>query len=144
MDYINSYLVIQKMRYKDKLEYSIDMEPEIGAEPMLRLTVQPIVENAIYHGLKYKEGKGSLEISARAAGDDIVIEIRDDGQGMDEETLAHIFEKHQVNYRSNGIGVYNVQRRLKLYYGERYGLTYKSEKNKGTLAVIRIPRKAGR
>ena len=60
-----------------------------------------------------------------------VIEIADDGVGMDEETLEHFFEKHKVNYRSNGVGVYNVQRRLSMYYGKEYGLSYKSEKGKG-------------
>ena len=62
---------------------------------------------------------------------------------MDEETLSHIFEKHKVNYHSNGVGVYNVQKRLKLYYGEEYGIVYKSRKNEGTRAVITIPMETG-
>ena len=72
-------------------------------------------------------------------GRNAVIEIKDDGVGMDEETLAHIFEKHKVNYRSNGVGVYNVQRRLSMYYGKDYGLRYKSEKGKGTTVTVVIP-----
>ena len=68
-----------------------------------------------------------------------VIEIADDGVGMDAETLNRIFEKHKVNYRSNGVGVYNVQRRLSMYYGKEYGLSYKSEKGKGTTVTVVIP-----
>ena len=68
-----------------------------------------------------------------------VIEIADDGVGMDEETLNRIFEKHKVNYRSNGVGVYNVQRRLSMYNGKEYGLSYKSEKGKGTTVTVVIP-----
>ena len=68
-----------------------------------------------------------------------MIEITDDGVGMDEETLDRIFEKHKVNYRSNGVGVYNVQRRLSMYYGKEYGLRYKSEKGKGTTVTVVIP-----
>ena len=74
-------------------------------------------------------------------GDDAVLEIIDDGVGMDEETRKHIFERHKVNYHSNGVGVYNVQKRLSLYYGSGYGLSYQSEKGKGTTVTIVIPKK---
>ena len=80
-----------------------------------------------------------LRVTGYQRGQDAVIEISDDGVGMDEETLSHIFEKHKVNYRSNGVGVYNVQRRLSMYYGEDYGLHYKSEKGKGTTVTVVIP-----
>ena len=138
-EYARSYLTIQKMRYQDKLEYSLTLDPEAGRAMILKLALQPIIENAIYHGLKYKEDRGMLTITGIRERDDVVIEIRDDGVGMDEETLKHIFDEHKVNYRSNGIGVYNVQRRLRLFYGEPYGITYRSRKGSGTTARIRIP-----
>lgn len=69
----------------------------------------------------------------------VVLQVIDDGVGMDQETLAHIYDRHKVNYHSNGVGVYNVQKRLQLYYGEAYGITYQSEKGKGTIATITIP-----
>lgn len=97
------------------------------------------MENAIYHGLKYKETKGILRVTGYQRGQEAVLEVSDDGVGMDEETLKHIFEKHKVNYRSNGVGVYNVQRRLSMYYGKDYGLRYKSEKGKGTTVTVVIP-----
>ena len=142
-EYAGSYLTIQKMRYQDKLEYSLELDPEAARATIIKLALQPIIENAIYHGLKYKEDRGLLTVTGVRDGDDVVIEIRDDGVGMDEETRRHIFDEHKVNYRSNGIGVYNVQRRLKLFYGNSYGITYRSEKGVGTTARIRIPFETG-
>ena len=140
VEYCRNYLTIQKMRYKDKLEFRIDVAPEITSCQIIKLVLQPLIENAIYHGLKYKESKGLLELIGYAAGEDIIFEIRDNGVGMDEETLNHIFERHTVNYRSNGVGVYNVERRIKLTYGQEYGITYKSRSGEGTVARVCIPK----
>lgn len=142
-EYARSYLTIQKMRYKDKLEFQIDISPAIFGVKIIKLVLQPIIENAIYHGLKYKDSKGFLIVRGYREGEKAVLEVEDNGVGMDEETLSHIFEKHKVNYHSNGVGVYNVQKRLKLYYGEEYGIVYKSKKNEGTRAVITIPVETG-
>ena len=141
VEYVRSYLTIQKMRYKDKLEFEINVDPRITHAQIIRLVLQPIVENAIYHGLKYKESKGMLKVQGYELGERIIIDITDDGVGMDEETLKHIYDKHKVNYHSNGVGVYNVQQRLVLYYGKEYGIIYHSEKGKGTTATVVIPKK---
>ena len=141
VEYVRSYLTIQKMRYKDKLEFDINVDPRITHAQIIRLVLQPIVENAIYHGLKYKESKGMLKVHGYELGERIIIDITDDGVGMDEETLKHIYDKHKVNYHSNGVGVYNVQQRLVLYYGKEYGIIYHSEKGKGTTATVVIPKK---
>ena len=109
------------------------------AASMIKLVLQPIIENAIYHGLKYKESKGLLIIKGFPKDGNAVLQVIDDGVGMDEETLAHIYDRHKVNYHSNGVGVYNVQKRLKLYYGEDYGITYESAPGEGTTATITIP-----
>lgn len=139
VEYARGYLTIQKMRYKDKMEYQIDVEPEILHIPLIKLVLQPVIENAIYHGLKYKESKGLLIVKGFMKDGNVVLQVIDDGVGMDQETLAHIYDRHKVNYHSNGVGVYNVQKRLQLYYGEAYGITYQSEKGKGTIATITIP-----
>ena len=139
VEYARGYLTIQKMRYKDKLEFRIDVDPSILYIPLIKLVLQPIIENAIYHGLKYKESKGLLIVKGFMKDGNAVLQVIDDGVGMDEETLSHIYDKHKVNYHSNGVGVYNVQKRLKLYYGDDYGITYESEKGKGTTATITIP-----
>ena len=141
VEYVRSYLTIQKMRYKDKLDFEINVDPRITHAQIIRLVLQPIVENAIYHGLKYKESKGMLKVHGYELGERIIIDITDDGVGMDEETLKHIYDKHKVNYHSNGVGVYNVQQRLVLYYGKEYGIIYHSEKGKGTTATVVIPKK---
>lgn len=141
VEYARSYLTIQKMRYKDKLEFRIEVEPEIQCVQIIKLVLQPIIENAIYHGLKYKESKGLLIVRGYEKDGNAVIDILDNGVGMDSETLSHIFERHKVDYHSNGVGVYNVQKRLKLYYGNDYGMAYKSEPGRGTAATITIPMK---
>ena len=139
VEYARGYLTIQKMRYKDKLEFQIEVDSSILYIPLIKLVLQPIIENAIYHGLKYKESKGLLIVKGFMKDGNAVLQVIDDGVGMDEETLAHIYDKHKVNYHSNGVGVYNVQKRLKLYYGEDYGITYTIELGKGTTATITIP-----
>lgn len=140
VEYCKNYLTIQKMRYQDKLEFEIQVEPSIGNEKIIKLVLQPLIENAIYHGLKYKESKGFLLIRGYEQDGNILFEIQDNGVGMSEETLNHIFEKHTVNYRSNGVGVYNVQKRIQLTYGSEYGISYTSVQGKGTTAVVKIPK----
>lgn len=140
LEYAKSYLIIQKMRYKDKLEFSVESDPGLKQERVLNLLLQPMVENAIYHGIKTKEGKGFIRISAQKDGGDIVFTVEDNGVGMDQETLAHIFHKskEKEKEKSNGIGVYNVHMRIRLYYGEGYGLTFESSPGEGTRVYIRV------
>lgn len=139
IEYARGYLTIQKMRYKDKMEFQIDVDPAILHINLIKLVLQPIIENAIYHGLKYKESKGLLQVKGYLKDGNAVLQVIDNGVGMDADTLAHIYDKHKVNYQSNGVGVYNVQKRLQLYYGSDYGIVYESEKGKGTTATITIP-----
>ena len=136
IEYVRSYLTIQKMRYKDKLEYSIEVAPEILHVMIIKFALQPLVENAIYHGLKYKETKGNLNIRGYERGSKVCITIADDGVGMDDETLEHIFDETKKAHKSNGVGVPNVQKRLQLYYGAEYGITYISRKGVGTVATV--------
>lgn len=140
VEYCRNYLIIQKMRYKDKLEFEIDLDPDIKGEKIIKLVLQPLIENAIYHGLKYKESKGMLMLKGYGLEDDIIFEIIDNGVGMDQDTMEHIFERHKVNYRSNGVGVYNVERRIRLSYGQEYGISYKSKLGEGTVATVKIPK----
>lgn len=139
VEYARGYLTIQKMRYKDKMEFQIDVDPAILHINLIKLVLQPVIENAIYHGLKYKESKGLLIVKGFMKNGNAVLQVIDNGVGMDEETLAHIYDRHKVNYQSNGVGVYNVQKRLQLYYGSAYGITYESKVGVGTTATITIP-----
>ena len=139
IEYARGYLTIQKMRYKDKLEFQIEVEPSILNIHLIKLVLQPVIENAIYHGLKYKESRGFLQVKGFMKNGNVVLQVIDDGVGMDQETLDHIYERHKVDYHSNGVGIYNVQKRLQLYYGNEYGIVYESKVGEGTTATITIP-----
>lgn len=142
IEYVRSYLTIQKMRYKDKLEFAIQVDPQIREERIVNLVLQPIVENAIYHGIKNKEGNGLIQITGALEEGDIVLRVIDNGAGMDEETLAHIFDRsreHEDN-KKNGVGIYNVHLRIKLYCGEGYGLEFASKEGEGTVVTIKLAR----
>ena len=146
MNYVQSYLTIQKMRYKDKLEYTIDVDSEICSVSIIKFAIQPLVENAIYHGLKYKDTKGKISIRGYVRGKKGYITITDDGVGMDEETLKYIFDEKQKKEKkpkSNGVGVPTVQKRLQLYYGPEYGISYISRQGEGTVATGTIPLDGG-
>ena len=140
IEYTRSYLTIQQMRYKDKLEYEIDVDSDIQKEKIINLILQPLVENAIYHGIKYKGSKGKIIIRGFGEEDKIVIQVLDNGIGMDRETLTNIMDKSKANEGTGGVGVYNVHTRLQLYYGEKYGLHLESAPGEGTVATITIPR----
>ena len=139
LSYARSYLTIQQMRYKDKLSFLVEADPEVLPMRIIRLILQPLIENAIYHGIKYKESPGQILVRAYKEEDQLILLIRDDGVGMDEEVLKHIFDRHKVNYQSNGVGVYNVQQRIRLYYGQEYGIRYESRPGEGTTARITLP-----
>lgn len=139
VEYTRSYLTIQKMRYKDKLEYEIEVSKEVLGQKIPKLVLQPLVENAIYHGIKYKEGKGIVRIEGWMDTQDMVLRITDDGIGMTEEQLSKIFEKRETDVRKNGVGVLNVHERIQLYYGKDYGLRFYSTSGEGTMVEVHIP-----
>lgn len=139
IEYTRSYLTIQKMRYVDKLEYEIDVEPAVMRMDIVKLIIQPLVENAIYHGIKYKEGKGLIRITGGFMDDQVVLKVSDNGVGMSEEELSHVFDERVTDTRKNGVGVLNVHRRIRLYYGGEYGLSFESEEGKGTCVSIHLP-----
>lgn len=139
IDYTRIYLTIQKSRYKDKLNFEININEDILDQKIVKLTLQPIVENAIYHGVKFREQKGTVWISGFWENGKIMLTVTDNGAGMNAEQLAHIFESKKKKTKSNGVGIINVQNRLHLYYGKEYGLNYESEEGIGTTVYICIP-----
>lgn len=141
--YTESYLIIQKMRYKDKLKYSIEMDPLIEKVKIIKLIVQPLVENAIYHGIKNKEGMGTILVEAKQQETGIVIRVMDDGPGMTEDQIMHIFDKKEAVTQKNSVGIRNVHRRIQLYFGEEYGLSFISSIGMGTIVSINLPGKTG-
>lgn len=135
---VASYLEIQQIRYFDILDYEIHISDAIKKNYIPKLTLQPLVENAIYHGIKNKRQKGKINISAYENETDIFIEIHDDGAGMTEERREKIEEDLSENQHS-GLGLANVYKRLKLYFGPDYGLHFESTLNEGTKVIVHIP-----
>ena len=142
-EHIESYLSIQKFRYRDILSYDIDFEDEILDHSILKLTLQPIVENALYHGIKNKRGMGHIQIDGRMAGDNIEFIVSDNGIGMREEEAEHlrnVISGLISDDRSDGgFGLFNVNQRLELNYGKEYGLNIESTYNVGTTIRVKIP-----
>lgn len=139
LGYTREYLTIQKMRYRDQLEFEIDVPARIQRKSIVKLVIQPIVENAIYHGIKYKETKGMIYITGEMTKEKIILCIRDNGVGMEQEVLDHVLENKRPDEVSNKVGVYNVHNRLQLYYGKEYGLAYESTPGIGTSVYVTIP-----
>ncbi|MBI9096248.1 MAG: sensor histidine kinase [Sphaerochaeta sp.] len=141
LEHVRNYLIIQQIRYQGKFEFSILVDEDIENSPTIKLIVQPIVENAIYHGIKYLQEMGHIDIKVyRRKPGAIVLEIRDNGVGMDEEKLTKILSFNGTHFpKGNGIGVRNVHQRVQLYYGSDFGLEISSELDEGTLVRIVIP-----
>ncbi|SES90320.1 sensor histidine kinase [[Clostridium] polysaccharolyticum] len=135
---VESYLQIQKIRYSDILAYSIQIEDSILQYDIPKLTLQPLVENALYHGVKNKRGVGHIWVQGMEE-DGIVLKVIDDGAGMTKEQLeelrAGVYED-----RHTGLGLVNVHKRLNLYYGADYGLTFESSPGEGTTVCVKIPK----
>jgi two-component system sensor histidine kinase YesM len=141
LEHVRNYLIIQQIRYQDKFNFLIDMDEGMENLPTIKLIIQPIVENAIYHGIKYLQEMGYITIKVfRRKPGAVVIEVRDNGVGMDEERLNNILCFEGTHHKDGtGIGVRNVHQRIQLYYGSDYGLEISSELDEGTLVRLVIP-----
>ncbi len=144
--HVRSYLQIQQVRYQDILEYDISIPEELYKTVLPKITLQPLVENALYHGIKNRRGGGKIEISAVLIGDDVIISVKDNGMGMDEERLMKVISNlDDKNQEISGqrmresYGLYNVNQRIKLKFGKQYGLSISSVFGEGTCAEVRIP-----
>lgn len=140
-NHIRSYLEIQRVRYRDILEYDIQIDKVLYDYQILKLTLQPLVENALYHGIKHKRTKGHISIYGEKEGGELRLVVRDDGAGMEEKELEQIRDEIQrpCEETEKGFGLANVNERIRVYFGTGYGMAIESEKNKGTVVEIRIP-----
>jgi len=141
MEHVQNYLLIQSMRYTDKFDYEIMIAEELRSCRTIKLLVQPIVENCIYHGIKKQKGKGKIQVFTYKEDGNIYIEVIDDGIGMTEEMCIHVLDRNTKAEKrmGSGMGVWNVNERIKLYFGEIYGLTFESKAGKGTKVTICLP-----
>ena len=141
--HVSNYLYIQKIRYKDKLNYVIHVDESLYAVEVPKLILQPLVENAIYHGMAYADGDGEISVRAFRDGEDVLIEVSDNGPGMPEEVVANLLNPNgpaaAAGAKGSGIGFRNVHQRIRLTFGADYGLTILSEPDDGTTVRIRLP-----
>ncbi len=144
LDHILTYLKIQQLRFGDRVNYKVTIQPDMNLEEyrMLPLLLQPIVENAIVHGLEAKESDGMVWVSIYIQNAVVYVDISDNGCGMDKKTMQEVMQKvddYTRNRRKSSIGLYNINRRIKLNYGEEYGLILQSTPGEGTMVRVTFP-----
>ena len=129
---MRNYLIIQQIRYYDVLTYEVIVDEDIPDINILKLMLQPLVENALYHGIKNTRGRGKITVAIKKEGEKLKFSVTDTGIGMKPKTLKEL--NHEINHGrgEKGYGLYNVNRRLKLYYESSEGIEIKSEYKKGT------------
>ena len=143
IEHLQGYIKLQNHRFDDKFNLIIDVNDDLLHTKIIKLVFQPVVENAIFHALETIEGKGIINLNGYMDGHDVIFEISDNGLGMKENQLEDLnrsinnFDKQQDG--SRGIGLRNINERIKLYFGDQYGLEIYSTFNKGTKVIIKIP-----
>ena len=146
LERIRSYLTIQQMRYRDILDFRIEVSDAVSENTILKLILQPLVENALYHGIKNKRQGGTIIVRARRKGtDEVQLEVEDNGIGFTPEKLAQLRAELEDDTGDikleSGFGIGNVNKRIRLYYGKPYGVSVESEYTTGTRVTLVIPAK---
>lgn len=141
LEHARNYLTIQNIRYKNKFSYSIEADEETLYLTSIKLIIQPLIENAIYHGMEYMSGEGDILVKSYKKNEDLYIDIIDNGLGMLQEVADKLLTEEVNNQqrKGSGIGLKNVHERIKLYFGEKYGLEIYSEPDEGTIIRIHMP-----
>nr|WP_246070508.1 sensor histidine kinase [Paenibacillus kobensis] len=143
LEHARHYLTIQQMRYKNKFKFTIEADEEALSCFTLKLVLQPLIENAIVHGIEYMVDEGEIKIRAGVHGDQLLLEVADNGIGMSQQQLDNILSDRAAKTVSSGSGsgvaVHNVNDRIQLYYGVQYGLAFESEQEEGTTVRVSIP-----
>ncbi len=139
--HISSYLQIQQVRYQDILDYEIWISEDIESYLIPKITLQPLVENALYHGIKHKRGLGKIRVSGKKTGDSILFTVEDNGIGMKPERLRQVKEglTHHHEDKSDFYALYNVSERIRLKFGSSYGLKLYSKYSEGTKVEVWLP-----
>lgn len=147
IEHAKDYIYLQKLRFGDKFEVQFDIDKELFNNKMIKLVLQPLVENALYHGIEHKTVKCLLKVTAKKVGDSINICVQDTGKGMDKyqlEKLVNTINEEILHAEVDGlvqrsIGIKNVNARIRLYFGENYGVSIESKLNEGTIITVNIP-----
>ena len=140
VEHVKHYLQIQKIRYASKLTYTIEVSPDIFDEMIVKIVLQPLVENALYHGIKDLEEGGYIRVLGFREGNNIILEVYDNGKGMSREQIKNILKApSSTSITKGGVAIKNVHERIQVYFGQDYGLSYESEYGKWTKVRITIP-----
>ena len=141
LEHARHYMNIQQIRFKNRFDVEIEARPGVEELYTLKLIIQPILENAIYHGMASAEEDGHIRVSAYREGEDLILDVEDNGLGMRPEVAQSLLDESRPEVRTSGsgIGVRNVHQRIRLTFGARYGLTILSEPDEGTLVRLRLP-----
>lgn len=146
LEIIKSYLKIMELRFPDKFKFEFKIEEAILSRQIIKMTLQPLVENAIYHGLESRRKAGKLLLEAKTDAQNVIFKIKDNGLGIAEPELANlnkkltsVLELKKEDLQTEGIGLLNINKRIKLYYGLEYGLTISSNLDQGTEVIVEIP-----
>jgi two-component system sensor histidine kinase YesM len=139
LEHVRNYLLIQSIRYADSFEYAFETDPAALDIPTMKLILQPIVENCIYHGLKNKIDKGRIEISASVSEGFLVLRVSDNGYGMRQEKIDGLYGSFEDGVASNSVGLKNIYQRVMIYYGGRAEMLIESELDEGTSITIKEP-----
>ncbi len=137
--HVESYLHIQKVRYEEKLSYTLKVDESLYKLKILKIIIQPLVENAIYHGIKEKQGNGNIYISVFKEGRSIIIEVADDGAGMESSMIDEINNSLKSNENQKGYGIYNVNERLMMHFGSEFFLILYANEYGGITSKIKHP-----
>lgn len=141
LQHSRSYLEIQQVRYQDILRYEIDVPEELGCYLIPKITIQPLVENALYHGIKNKRGPGKIVINGKQEKDFLILQVEDNGAGMQEERLLQVREgmNQKTPTEQDIYALYNINERIRLNFGEKYGISIESIYGKGTVVSVILP-----
>lgn len=140
LEHVRNYLMIQHMRFKNRFTYEIEADEDVMELASVKLILQPLVENAVYHGMEFMDGDGEIRIRVYRDGEDLYMKVSDNGLGMTKEQVKGMFtdKPHVKSGSGSGIGVRNVNERIRLYFGQEYGLSIESELDEGTVVTIHM------
>ena len=140
LKHAENYITIQHMRFKDKFKFNINAENEVLNFATMKLVIQPLIENAVYHGMEFMDGDGEITVNAYKKDNELYIDIIDNGMGIPPEIVETLLtHESKTKGKGSGVGLKNVQERIQIYFGKEYGLTILSEPDEGTLIRIHLP-----
>jgi two-component system, sensor histidine kinase YesM len=140
LEHARNYLLIQKIRYNEKFDFDFQVQDEVLTYKVVKLSLQPLIENAIYHGINTEYNSGMITIRAFLKDDRLILEVEDDGYGIPDEEIDNLYRSIKFGEVSNSIGLTNVYQRLKIYYGESFDFIIESELDEKTIFRLSIPK----